>query len=1056
MTPTRDDVTHEAPAHRGLFDFFVDRPVLTLMVTATVVLVGILSLIRLPLRFIPDGLTNNQVRIWVPVQEHRTPTEVEDKIVEPLEELLRTIPGLKEITSESSSTNAMLTITLDEGMDIALVSAEVRDRAQRARAQWPEDVDRYFTWREDGSSMPLAFLQLLVPEQSPEWDYLIDKVVQPRIEAVDGVGRMDVWGLLDQTVRLWFNRDKLIAHHVDFRRLLERLAGDNIAEPIGEIDDGQHHFLVRVDARFESANELNGYPVKPGLRLSDIARIERVPSVRNRLSRYNQKYTYTSTVVATAGSNPVDASRRLRATLSELQRDPRLAKLQFRFLIDAGELIEDSLDTLLSTALQGGILALVVLFLFLRNLRFTIAIALAIPLALLIVGAWMFFANSSLNLLTMAGMTLAVGMVVDNSVVVLENIRRLRELGMGLREACVNGAREVGLAVTMATLTTVVVILPMVFMSNSQTRIMLGAIGITLSVALVGSLCVALLLLPAGVRNLGSTVLAKRDHRSARRLAWLSPVQLLMRLNQLLLRFSLKHRLLAIGLTTLAVTTCRYPAERLEFKSGELEVFGGGDVAINLKMPRGLDLPEVEAEVIRYEDFILEHRDDWHVDSVSSRFSRRDATINITLDKTIGKSDIDSYRQRIEAAWPRRPGTDMRLSEASDSPGSSNNSSERDQHAFVVRLYGRDTRYLMGLADAIRADLLQRPEVSKLEIPQVSDNREVTVRFRRDRLQDLGVQPEVLFGSVVTGLQGQLLTELDEDGRDIRVIAEFDNEHNPSLLDLKDTQVFSSRGNFQRLSSLADIQFEEAVSSIRRQDGRTNVTLVGRRAAGVGAGEMGRVLSSVMKRHPLPRGYSWTDESQFREEQVEMGELLDALYLGITLVFLLMGVLFESIILPGAILFTVPFAICGAYWSLFFFLGTIDPMAIVGMILLAGIVVNNGIVLLDCIARLRQHMSRDEAILEGTRQRLRPILMTAMTTIAGLLPMAIFGDPDEGVSYVSMAVAVAGGLTISTVVTAFVVPLTYTFMDDFSVWLRRVWSRAAGRAAPPSLVQVSD
>ena len=361
---------------RDLFSLFIDRPVLTLMVTLAVLLIGVISFTRLPLRFVPEGLSENEINIWIPVPTGRTPAEVEDKIVEPFEELLRTIPGLRRVEAESSASSAQFTITLDEGMDSTLAAAEVRDRAQRAKLRWPDGVDRYFSWREDASSVPLAFIQMLAPERSAEWDFLIDKVVQPRLEAVDGVGRVDVWGLLDETIRIWFDHDKLVAHRVDYRMLLERMASDNFAEPVGELDDGQHRYLVRVDTKFKSLEEIEAYPVRTGLVLSNLARVERVPSVRNRLSRFNQKYTYTGMVGTAAGTNPVDASKRLRAAVASLGDDPRLGELEFRFLFDQGAMITESLETLLSTSLQGGLLALVVLLLFLlRNLRFTIAIA---------------------------------------------------------------------------------------------------------------------------------------------------------------------------------------------------------------------------------------------------------------------------------------------------------------------------------------------------------------------------------------------------------------------------------------------------------------------------------------------------------------------------------------------------------------------------------------------------------------------------------------------------------------------------------------------------------
>lgn len=1031
---------------KSLFFLFVDRPVLTLMVTLAVLLVGVVSFGKLPLRFAPEGLEENQINIWIPVPQGRSPEEVEDKVTIPFEEQLRTIPGIREVRSDSDDDSAVLYVTLDEGMDNTLAAAEVRDRAARARLEWPDEVDRYFSWREDASSVPLAFFQMLTPARNPDWDFLIDKVVKPRLEAIDGVGRVDVWGLLQETIRIWFDREKMVAHRVDYFDLIQRLSADNFARPVGELEDGEQRFLLRVDNKFDNLAEIRNYPIRTGLVLSDIARVERVPSIVNSLSRFNQKYTYSGMVHGASGANPVDASERLRAASKALNDDPRLADLEFRFLFDQGAMISDSLETLLTTSLQGGLLALVALFLFLRNIRFTIAIALAIPLALLIVGGWLFFTDDSLNILTMAGMTLAVGMVVDNSVVVLENIRRLREKGLPLREACTQGAREVGLAVSMATLTTVVVILPMVLMGSGQARVLLSSVGVPLSVALVGSLLVALLLLPSGLRHVGGMGKHGVDNGGKARVIdeRFSPVAWLMRFNQWLLAIALRHRVVA-SLTALGcLATCQIPQSLMDFADGGGGIFRRGDVAIHMKLPRGLDLGEVEREVIAYEDFVLEHKEEWKVDTVSSRFSRRTASIDIGLHEEVAKESFDEYRDKIEQAWPRRPGVEVQLRDRSGQT-SGGGSEEKEERSFVLRLYGRDSQFLMDLAQRVRDDVARLPETDKVEIPQLDDTQEVVVEVDRDRIQELGVRPEVLQGMMSSGLQGRMLTEFEEEGRETPLIAEYDSERNPNMQDLRQTQIWADSGAFQDLSSMSTIRYQQSLGAIERTDGRTHVTIAGRRAPGTGPVALSEALSTVMRRFPLPRGYAWSEESMFRDTQAQMDDLSNAGLLGVVLVFLLMGVLFESVLLPFSIvLFLVPFSTLGAMWSLYLFYGKLDAMAYVGMILLGGIVVNNGIVLLDCIWRLRKDgLSRDEAIMEGTRRRLRPIVMTAVTTITGLLPMALFGESTgQGLSYVSLSITVAGGLALCTIFTAFVVPLTYSLMDDLLLWGRNVWRRA--------------
>lgn len=1064
-----------ARARGGMFALFVDRPVLTLMVLAATVLIGVLSFSRLPLRFVPEGISSNTLRVWVPVRNNRSPQEVRDTIARPLEELLRTIPGLRSVNSDSDTDSARFNIELDPEMDPTLAAAEVRDRIQRARLEWPPDVDRYFTWKEDGGSAPLAFFRMLTPERNADWDVKIDELVRQRLEGVPGVGRVDVWGLQDETLRIWFDRDKLAAYSVDFRELLERMGSDNFSEPLGEIESLRSRVLVRADTRFRSTREIEDYPVRPGLKVGDIARVERVPSIRDSVSRINGKLTYTGIVRAAADANPVDTMREFHTAADELTTDPRLEGLEFSWMFDQGGFIEDSLDTLLSTALQGGLLALVVLFLFLRNVRMTASIASSIPLTLLIVGGMLYFTGGSMNIASMAGMTLAVGMVVDNAVVVLENIRRFRDQGMPLRQACIKGPREVGLAVTMATLTTVVVFLPMAFMAGEPAaRAMFAGVGIPLSTALIGSLFVALLILPAVVRALE----ARREPAAAAAAAaaapasttspagtpsrW-SPIHWLERATLAPLRVALRYPVAAF-FATVTTLVLMMVATAGAFGAVEFSAGGGGgpfrrgDVGINVEFARGMSLGDANQEMLFFERWAKERAEEYRIQSVGSRFSREGGRVDLFLDDEVTAEETKQISARLRENWPRRPGVEVKLRQrGGGGMGGGDTSEQSDNENFVVRLYGRDNDYLMERASMVASALAARAETLSVEVPAMDRQQEVQLQVQRDRLQDLNVRPEALLGALTSGLQGRELSRFEERGREVRLIAQFDSERNPNLKDLKTTQVFSNGGGFQQLDNLANIEFQPTVDEIEAEDGRTSVVVVGKRAADVGPREMSALITRTMERIPLARGYSWSEVSPSRDTEAEFAALAQAGILSIVLVFLLMGVLFESVIRPLAILLmTGPLAMFGAMMSLWAFLGSMDPMAMIGIIILVGVVVNNGIVLLDFVERERRRgRPVDEAILDGVRVRLRPIFMTASTTVVGLLPMAVFGEAGgDGISYVGLSIAVAGGLTLCTVLTPLFVPLAYVFFDFVSRALvgSRLRAKDALRPSPdPSL-----
>ncbi|MEO0480458.1 MAG: efflux RND transporter permease subunit [Planctomycetota bacterium] len=1034
------------PGAGGLVGMFVDRPVMTSMVTLAILAIGVLALIRLPLQLAPDGLSAEASNIWIPIRQDMPPREAQDRILEPLEDLLETIPGVGDIEATASSGGVRVTVNYEGGIDPNLANAEVRDRLQRARLEWPEDIDRWFSWREDPSAAPLAFFQMQTPERNSDWDSKMDRIVTPKLEAVDGVGRVDLWGILDETIRIWFDKDKLVEHRIDYGQLLQKLARDNESKPIGELDDGTSRYVLRLDSRFGSRDEIARYPIRQGLTIGDVARVEVVPSVRDNLSRYDGKFTYGGILYSSSGKNPLEASQNVRAACDELAADPRLEGISFRFQFDQGELIKDSLSTLVKTSLQGGLLALIALFVFLRNVKTTLAIAAAIPLALLIAAGQMFFFGGSLNIASMAGLTLAVGMVVDNAVVVLDNIRRCRSLGLSRRDACVQGTREMFLAITMATLTTVVVILPIVLLSgDTNVRAVFSALGIPLSVALLGSLFVALLLMPTAVARVGSS--AKKEDPSNLR----GPLRWLAAINEAVVGWALKgtkHRV-AVSIAMFAVFLIGLAPAFLGMLRVGLGEDGGpfqqGDVQIQLEMPRGRTLRDSVELVKEYEAYLDERREELSIDHVSVRVSRTSARFDVMLNEDIAKEQFRAQRARILAEWPRKAGVNLTLRDTGAAArGGGGGSEEGAERNFVLRLWGPDTEYLQTVALGLRDQLQAMPEVRKAELSDSRGEQEVVVQIDRDRMNELGVQPENLTASMSSGLRGQELPRFNDGDRELRLIAQFDSENNPSLLDLKETQVFTRNGSFQRVDDLSNIRFERTLEAIRRKNGRTYVSIVGERADDVDGVQMNNILKGMMTSTPLPTGYDWSDDSASRETLEQFRELGLAGLLSIVLIFLLMGVLFESVIVPGAILATLPFAIAGAITSLGVFKGSIDVMAFIGILLLCGIVVNNGIVLLDTITRFRRDgLDRRDAILQAIHVRLRPIVMTATTTVLGLLPMAMFGESTgSGLSYVGMSIAVAGGLTCCTVMTSVAVPLAYTYLDDFALWLRGMFGRA--------------
>ncbi|MDP6424941.1 MAG: efflux RND transporter permease subunit, partial [Planctomycetota bacterium] len=476
---------------------FIGRPILVLMAALTIGVIGFVSATKLQVAMMPSGMASANVSLFITAND-MTPNEVEEQVYEPLEGELMTIPGVKNVWGSCYAGGCRVGIEMSPALDPRLAAAEVRDRLQRARTQWPAHVDRWFSWRETSDSIPLMFFAFALPDHSQRWFEMIDKEVKPKLEALDGVGQVSVWGMVDESVRILFDRDKLRALRLNISTILNRLRNDNLSVPVGELEDADTSYIVRADLRYHDLETIRGLPIGRGLRLREVAEVRPARSLRDSISRVNGKSTAMGLITQAAGSNTVDTAKNVRALLDEISERPELDGLKTIYMFDQGEFIEHSLKTLVRSALTGGALAFLVLLLFLRRLKMTLVITLSLPLSLLVALSVIYMTGDSLNILSMAGLTIALGMLVDNSIVVLENIYRIKQHGVSWYQACVRGVQEVGTAVFLATITTIAVFLPVIFAGdNPSMQTALLSFGLPLCMALAASLFVALVLLPS-------------------------------------------------------------------------------------------------------------------------------------------------------------------------------------------------------------------------------------------------------------------------------------------------------------------------------------------------------------------------------------------------------------------------------------------------------------------------------------------------------------------------------------------------------------------------------
>jgi hydrophobic/amphiphilic exporter-1 (mainly G- bacteria), HAE1 family len=1003
--------------------FALARPVTTLMTFIAISLIGLIATRLLPLELFPD-IRFPGISVNIPY-EGSTPEEVEQLITRPAEEAIATLSGIKEIRSTSSETGLEMVVFFEWDRDPSAVGFEVRTKLESIRHEFPPSANRILTQMFAAGDDRVVAVRISSEEDLRRQYDTLDRYLKKPIERLEGVARVSLEGVEPLELRILVDPVRLAAYGVDVAELRDSLEGANFSVSAGEVTGAFQRFLVRPIGEFQTLEDVRQFIVTGNVRLRDIADVSLVTPELTVGRHLNGRPGVGLDVFKATGANIVDVADRVMDVVHEQTKLPQLQGIDVIVLANQSENIRSSLTELRNAGLIGAGFALVVLFFFLRDWPTTLIVGLAVPFSLLITVAAMYFIGLSLNILTMMGMLLAIGLLVDNAVVVTESIFRHRQTkGVDPIASTYSGVAEVGLAVLAGTLSTVIVFLPIIFGEESEISIFMVHVAVPIVVAMLASLLVAQTIIPTLTARFpppppirAGSFFARIQDWYLRRLDWL---------------FS--HKWWAAGLVVLTVAS---PVPLFATGLVKFDMFPQ-DASDRLYLPFHIEgtypLARVEEAVSRVERYLDENKERFGIELVYSYYLPDEASSTLKL-KPRDEMPMEprELMAEIEKGMPEiiigKPS--FRFDDDAAGQGG----------GFSMRLTGESTEQLVELSRAVVRRLRDVAGLESVRSTAKAGEHEVQIRVDRSRAARLGLTPQAIAQTVAVAMRGDPLKEFRADDREIQMRLAFRADDRQTLEDLAATPLWLPDGSRSTLGAVASFRIDQTARTIERVDRLTSVAIEGIVADDSSMDEVKAGVEAVMDQFPLPPGVDWVYGRSVEDSDDTAATMQMNILLAVALIFLVMASLFESLLYPVSIITSIVFAIAGVFWGLALTQTPMSFMAMLGIMILIGVIVNIGIVLIAHVIDLRKEgLSRHDAILEAARHRLRPILMTTVVTLLAMLPLAV-GDIQiggDGPSYYPMARALMSGLLFGSVTSVFFVPLFYVWLDDLNVWRRRI------------------
>ena len=1036
----------------NLARFSIKRPVTTLMIIAVVLVLGFISFSRLGIDLFPEF--SFPVGVVMTQYQGASSHEVENLITKPLEQVLSTMNNVRNIQSLSSEGNSTIIVEFNWGTNMDIATQDIREKIDLIEPYLPSDAKAPMIVKFDPSMMPVMQIALYGSDDIVQLKKIAEDVIESRLLRIEGVASVGISGGLERQIAISVDPDKLSFYGLSMSQLASKLQMENINLPGGNVNQGKKQYNIRTQAEFEDISEIENMPIPlpqgGTIPLKSIAKVEDTYKDISTIARYNGKPSIALTIQKQSGYNTVQVAKKVKSEMAKIAKEIPV-EIGYEMILDQSDFIEFSINNVKNNAITGGIIAVMVIYLFLQNLRSTLVIGLSIPISIIATFVLVYFSNITLNMMSLGGLALGIGMLVDNSIVVLENIYSHRIKGKDPETAAIWGTNEVAMAITASTLTTVAVFLPIVFVQG-MTAQLFKQLALTVTFSLLSSLFVALTIVPLLSSRLMTQIdvaeiFSEEDSKKGILSLLKKFKDLYVRVEQKysnLLKWSLTHRkAVIIPLVMLfVISMALVPLIGAEF----LPHSDAGSISISVKLPYGTNLDETDRFVSELVDRIKEIPEiEGIMESIGSAggmaglsgSDSSEASITLQLVPLNERQrSAEEVAEEIRKITMDMAGAEIKVRAVSSMDFAGGGSLE----SISIEISGDDLDELDEIAREVSEIVKATPGAREVKTSLDEGKPELVIKIDRDKATMYGLTSAQIAQTINSAISGSVATKYKVGGDEIDVVIKSDKELVDDISKVQDLLIPSATGAFLTLRDVAKVEKSTGPVSIVRQNQARQVTVTGT-VVGRDIGTVNREIQQKLNELHLPEGYSIKMGGEQEQMMESFSDMLLVFVLAVILVYMVMAAQFESLKHPFVIMFTVPLALIGVVLALLLTGHTINIISLIGVIMLAGIVVNNAIVLIDFINQLRESgMSRNEAIITAGPARLRPILMTTLTTVLGLVPLSL-GIGEGGELGAPMAVSVIGGLTFSTLLTLIVIPVVYTIFEDWGDILARYRKR---------------